>query len=236
MNRLVKSAVLLFAGALGIGGVTFVWVPEQFIETACERMRPKGNSNPCVDGFFVDRRDGKRYGCRKFGTQNWMTQNLEFGAIVPGSSGQGNATHSKAQKHCPDDLEESCKREGALYQWHTAMALPMQFDHYAADGKIGSPHRGICPEGWHIPSREENEAKNEWKAQTGDVNSISVIGILTETDEMDNEDAGGSAMIWSATETVLDGSNYAVALGAETGESWQWGNRTMSLAVRCVED
>jgi uncharacterized protein (TIGR02145 family) len=46
-----------------------------------------------------------------------------------------------------------------MYDWATAMALPSKcievLSTSDADCAIGSPHRGICPSGWHIPSHED---------------------------------------------------------------------------------
>jgi uncharacterized protein (TIGR02145 family) len=48
------------------------------------------------------------------------------------------------------------------YDWATAMALPSSCNNDICASQINTPHQGICPEGWHLPSAEENTA--EWKA------------------------------------------------------------------------
>jgi uncharacterized protein (TIGR02145 family) len=121
------------------------------------------NSNFSIDGNFIDSRDNKAYPVRLFGTQCWMTKNMNVGTRVSGSD---YSTHGTAgiQKICYNNDENNCTTYGGLYNWAEAvngenvgagMAIQSSSKNikYAVDG---SGHtQGICPDGWHIPSDVE---------------------------------------------------------------------------------
>ena len=118
-----------------------------------------GNASElCTNGSFTDGRDGRSYRCVTIGAQTWMAENLDFGTRVSGSSTQNSATATSAQKYCYNNDTANCAIYGGLYQWHTALALAPSCDNSSCSVQISSKHRGICPEGWHIPS------ENEWNA------------------------------------------------------------------------
>jgi len=123
------------------------------------------DETPVIINTFIDTRDGKIYKWAKISDQFWMAENLNY-----------NASGSV----CYDNSDSNCDKYGRLYDWATAMALEPKY--YAAlygkkckdycykidaalleDGicpldcyepKV-TPHRGICPEAWHLPSDEE---------------------------------------------------------------------------------
>jgi uncharacterized protein (TIGR02145 family)/uncharacterized repeat protein (TIGR02543 family) len=55
---------------------------------------------------------------------------------------------------CHGNNPSNCATYGRLYDWQTAMALP-NCNETNCSGQVVSMHRGICPEGWHIPTNEE---------------------------------------------------------------------------------
>ena len=95
---------------------------------------------------FCDKRDGEVYAYvtidnvpvgNQIVTQTWMAQNLNYDA--PGSK-------------CYDDEKSNCEIYGRLYNWETAMELSGCKTGTACASLIQPlHHRGICPEGWHIP-------------------------------------------------------------------------------------
>ena len=117
---------------------------------------------------FCDARDNRIYKQVTIGTQTWMAENLDFGTRVNSkvnskANNQGNATAESAQKYCYKDSAKYCDTYGGLYQWHTAMAFLQAYDSLPiVDGMIQSQHRGICPEGWHIPDSTEWATLAEW--------------------------------------------------------------------------
>ena len=115
---------------------------------------PKPSKTACVGGTLTDSRDGKVYSCDTVGTRIWMTQNLDFGKkSVPGAAEQGDASVSAADKYCYGDDAANCQSDGALYSWHSALALAASCTPASCAPKAGA--RGLCPEGWHVPSSAE---------------------------------------------------------------------------------
>ncbi len=89
--------------------------------------------NSCTD-VFTDNRDGIIYKSVCIGKQTWMAENLRY-----------NASGSK----CYDDKSSNCDTYGKLYDWPTVMNGAVSSD--ASPSNV----QGICPKGWHLPSRAE---------------------------------------------------------------------------------
>jgi uncharacterized protein (TIGR02145 family) len=89
---------------------------------------------------ICDERDGKKYVYVVIGEQTWMAENLNYEA-------EGGK--------CYDNDPANCDTYGRLYTWAAAMALPASCNNSTCSGQIQSPHQGICPDGWHIPSSED---------------------------------------------------------------------------------
>lgn len=93
-------------------------------------------------------------------------------------SGSGGTT----QKYCYSNTESNCTSDGALYEWQEAMDLPANCAYTDCSGSINTPHQGICPDGWHIPTDDE------WKTLEGQLGMSTADQDLTGwrgTDEGD---------------------------------------------------
>ena len=108
--------------------------------------------NPAFEyGELLDARDGKVYRTIEIGSQIWMAQNLDF-------YDSSDAT-LRGQTHCYYDSLAFCETYGRLYSWSAAMGFDSVYNRQLAeDGMIQTPHRGVCPEGFHLPSNAEWDA------------------------------------------------------------------------------
>ncbi len=82
------------------------------------------------------------YSTASIGGQCWMTENLRYDdgcSDVVWSAGLDNGWCGYYQ-----DNEEEYGDYGLLYQWSAAMA-----------GSIQEADKGLCPEGWHVPSHDD---------------------------------------------------------------------------------
>jgi uncharacterized protein (TIGR02145 family) len=93
--------------------------------------------------------EGKVYKTVQIGQQCWMKENLDLGTMIWAGQNQGN--NSIIEKYCYNQDPLLCEEYGGLYQWSEMM-------NYA----YNQGPRGICPEGWHIPSIYEWEALAEF--------------------------------------------------------------------------
>jgi len=93
---------------------------------------------------------GEEYPNVLIGDQCWMAKNLNYDA-------QGN-------DWCYNYNPINCTGYGRLYDWHTIM------NGESASNLVPSGRRGICPEGWHVPS------DNEWKILEGTVDTQFGVG------------------------------------------------------------
>ena len=104
------------------------------------------STDTCEYGSLTDDRDGQTYKTVKIGDQVWMAQNLNFET--------GNSV-------CFEDADSNCVEYGRFYTWAEAMDSAAVF---STNGEgCGHEHecsptypvQGICPEGWHLPTRDE---------------------------------------------------------------------------------
>lgn len=98
-------------------------------------------------GTLKDSRDGKTYRTTEIGLQTWMAENLNYY--------DKNNTNLVGNSWCYKNVDANCDVGGRLYTWAAAMNLDPKYSKTIADFLIESPHKGICPEGWHVPTNSE---------------------------------------------------------------------------------
>jgi uncharacterized protein (TIGR02145 family) len=99
-----------------------------------------------IKGTMIDSRDNQVYQTVTVGTQTWMAQNLNY---------------QTANSYCYKGETDKCAEYGRFYTWAVAMDSVGEFSPngkgcgYMVDDEKCKPKghvRGICPEGWHLPS------------------------------------------------------------------------------------
>ena len=198
----------------------------------------------CEYGILLDERDGQEYKTVKIGNQWWMAQNLNY--EIAGS-------------RCYERNESNCARSGRFYTWAAAMDSIAAFsDNGKGCGKNltcspAYPVRGICPGGWHLPSKDEwnilietvggaSAAGKTLRTTTGwlykengsDAYSFSALPVGYST-HGDFGTHGYSANFWSSTE---NGTSAAYAMQMVFGEEARLFNhfKYYDVPVRCVKD
>jgi len=93
-------------------------------------------------GTLKDERDGNVYKTVDIEGFVWMAENLKY-----------ETPDGKSHCNCGDT--SSCDALGRLYVLETAVNLPTDHCLYKGDCKETGSIQGICPEGWHLPSKDE---------------------------------------------------------------------------------
>jgi len=203
-----------------------------------------GNINPCENtaiGEGTVTCSGQTYNTVAIGTQIWMSENLNY--AVDGSK-------------CGND--STCDAYGRLYNWAAAMALPSSCNSNSCASQIQYPyHRGICPEGWHIPSDADWDTLlyyvDEINGTVNVFNTISPYSSNTAGKYLKEADGfsatlggygygnsfygtGSAGLWWSAGE---GNDTYAFGRGVLNDVDnfrSSYGYKTYFFSVRCLQD
>ena len=213
----------------------------------------KKNSNfKGTFGTLTDERDGHTYKTVEIGEQVWMAENLNY--------------DYQTQSFCHEDKEENCTKYGRRYTLAGAADSAGLFgdgglgcgyitincdveaeqsnDEYFGCGyttiicNVKESSRGVCPEGWHIPSRSEWEqlfsaVGGEHKAKT----------VLRTADYIGTDDYGFNIIngyFW--TSTSYEGTPAYLYFDMDDNENnlngpwFDTSGPTFAMPVRCVMD
>ena len=197
---------------------------------------------------FRDSRDGQTYKTVKIGDQVWMAENLNYA--------------SDSSSWCYHNEVSYCSKYGRQYSWSAAMD---SVGTWSANGKgcgYGKtcsptyPVRGICPEGWHLPTKAEFEtlftavggsgtackilkSTIGWKSSGNgtDAFGFSALPAGYRNYRGDYDYEGINAYFWSSTE---DDSYYAYYLNLYYSDDDAYlgrrNNKNYGFSVRCVKD
>lgn len=193
---------------------------------------------------LTDSRDGQTYKTVTIGSQTWMAQNLNYKA---------------ANSFCYESSAENCEKYGRLYLWSAAMDSVGAWSTNGKDcGDLTScsptdPVRGVCPEGWHLPSN------TEWETMLIAVGGVSTAGkVLKSTSGWNGngtDDFGFSALsagyrfvrgdydlegsktyFWSSTEKDNNRA-ISMSLNGNDDNAFLNGNyKFLGFSVRCLKD
>lgn len=197
---------------------------------------------------------GQTYNTIQIGNQCWLRENLNVGTIINGIINQTN--NSTLEKYCYDNNESNCNTYGGLYQWAEAVqylngATNTTSPNPAFSGNV----RGICPEGWHIPTLTEfvtlrdfvggaTAGGNRLKATT----QGTELGVGTNTSGFSSllagqrHYAGASlnlehfAYFWNSTENGSINTDILYLNGSESNIYLSTNAKDFGLSVRCLKD
>ena len=223
------------------------------INTGCEKSASiQVTINPWSCGQpITDSRDGKTYKTVQIGTQCWMTQNLNIGTRIAGSSNQTN--NSIIEKFCYNNDDNNCNTYGGLYQWDEAMQ-------YSTTPGV----QGICPTAWHLPTDAEwttlttflggesiagGKMKSTGTTQTGTGLWIAPNTGATNSSSFTALPGGGrygngsfwtlagSAVFWSSSQYDAATAWYRyLSYSYEGVDRYHGYNKTYGFSIRCLKD
>ncbi|MFZ4708164.1 MAG: FISUMP domain-containing protein, partial [Bacteroidales bacterium] len=184
------------------------------------------------------------------GNQCWMKENLNIGSMVNDINSDTSfsvcTNNGIIEKYCFDNNPSNCNIYGGLYDWHELM----QYSNTPAT-------KGICPEGWHIPTVQEYDtlinlllgdtiagAKvketglNHWMAPNIATNESGFTALGGGLRSSYGGTGGLRAVgcFWTSTQQT-DTEAYEKAL--DFGYAWFWQGYTdkyQGFSVRCLKN
>jgi len=186
--------------------------------------------------------EGETYETVVIGTQTWFKRNLNY--YVIGSK-------------CYDNDENNCDKYGRLYDWATAMGLDATCNSSICASQIQTEHKGICPQGWHIPSNADWDILNNFVggAETAGTKLKATSGWGWYSDGNGTDDYGFSALPggyggsdgnfslagsygdwWSASESSSDSADDRGMYYFSGDTNWYYGYKSYLFSVRCLQD
>jgi uncharacterized protein (TIGR02145 family) len=150
-----------FVRAYATSGVGTAYGQEIAFETKVH------DGSPCAGSATMTDYDGNIYNTVKIGNQCWMKENLRTTHYEDGNDialGTGASTDTstlQAYRYYPNNNQSTVSVYGYLYNWKAVMGN----NSYPSANPSGV--QGICPSGWHVPSRAE------WRQLTDYVKSQS---------------------------------------------------------------
>jgi uncharacterized protein (TIGR02145 family)/prepilin-type N-terminal cleavage/methylation domain-containing protein len=195
------------------------------------RIAPSGLAYlfTCGDDKVFDK-EGHGYKTVKIGNQCWMAENLNTGAVLAVDSWPSD--NGVVEKWCYEDTASNCDLKGGLYDWDEIM-----------DYGTTSGDKGICPNGWHLPSNAEfstlianypaPSAGTELKVNGS--SGFNMIMSGERDDGMSYDSLTSLVVFWTSTEQsagfayIKYNDNGATMIHTDNAENW-------GFSVRCLKD
>lgn len=117
------------------------------------------NGFPCIGTPIVIDHEGNEYNTVQIGNQCWTRENMRCATSPNGylRSGSNSLSDYVGYYYNLDTANIPLKDRGFLYNWLGAMDATSPLS-------VTLPRRGICPEGWHVPSFEEFDTLTNYVA------------------------------------------------------------------------
>jgi uncharacterized protein (TIGR02145 family) len=188
------------------------------------------------------------------GNQTWLKCNLN----AMHNNGNGNSWCYAGENISTGNTtnitaEEGCARYGRIYDWYAAMNVPSDCNSCAS--QIQYPHRGLCPENFHIPTSDEwdelitavggfSTAGNKLKAKSGwapggngtDEFGFSALPGGYRRDDGSFISSGGFGYWWTVTESSFGVASYKQMSHTTNISDGGTNPKSIGYSVRCVRD
>lgn len=195
---------------------------------------------------ICDNRDGQVYKTVVIGTHVWMAENLNY---------------ETENSYCYNDDDSNCSKYGRLYTWAAAIDSAKLYKDDSIEcgyGKTCSMPitvQGICPDGWHLPT------KTEWDTLFTEVDRRSTAGKILKSETGWNNSGNGTdgvgfaafpagyrnnkedyysekgdyAFFWSSTEDDRDYAYYMFLHYGQGSADLDVDNKDDGYSVRCIK-
>jgi len=244
-----SSSSVTSAGSVTLSSSSLLLSDEDVLSRFSSSMDKKSSSSSVVipgsTGNLTDDRNGQTYKIVKIGAQWWMAENLNY---------------KTDNSFCYNDSAEYCETYGRLYTWADAIGKSEDECGYGHDCDLASAGsatfiQGVCPSGWHLPS------KVEWETLLNAVGGQSTAGKVLKSTSGWNRNGYGTdtfsfsalpagyrylhgyydsegeyANFWSSTEGSGDYAYNMYLDCISSGSAPLSYNKRYGFSVRCVKD
>ena len=210
------------------------------------------SNSTATNGILTDSRDGQKYKTTKIGEQVWMAENLNYAYLQP-------TDELDSSSFCYDNDPAMCKKYGRLYLWSAVVdsAGVLKNDGkgkdcgYGAECGVEGSFQGICPKGWHLPSKGEfetllasvgvsGEERSEilgagsWKNGMNKFSFSALPAGYYNSNLKEFYDLGDDANFWSSME-YDSGNAYCLYIFDRNAYVTLY-EKYRGLSVRCLQD
>ena len=239
-------------------GQTFVCKDGNYVAIRTEKTQ----FNPDIHyGEMIDMRDHKVYKTVNIGTQTWMAENLDFADTLAYPA-------LKTGMKCYENDPANCDKNGRLYARGIAFDTLRIYSNgvkecfatingytYKGGGECNYsyPVRGICPEGWHIPSGNDwrilflnyTSAEQMIAKDSGgtDIHGLSVLPVGYWGENFYYSKAYNAVFFWHVQSSKAGTAGNAVRFGFQDAIAMKSGVGNMSytydnayLPLRCLKN
>ena len=191
-------------------------------------------------GELYDKRDGRTYKTIEINGITVMAENLNY-------ADEDEHSYLVGNNWCYNNDTTNCLKGGRYYTWTAAMDIDSKWQNATVpEGTIKTPHQGICPDGWHIPTKEE------WNALFSGVGYAAqqAVGNVLWTNATNESGFSALPAGYSYGGSYDYGGEYAFFWSAAEGDyyyaySWRMDassaylssySKYSGLSVRCFQD
>lgn len=211
----------------------------------------RNDANPCPNDTLVTDFDGNVYHTVQIGEQCWLRENLRSTHYADGSY--------FSEMYYANNDSSTLALYGRLYKWNTVM-------HGAESSEVPGAVQGLCPDGWHLPSKVEYDTLIDYvianytssqkalASTTGWASSYSAYspGYQPSTNNasgfcayptgttLSNEGFGESTAFWTATlhhSNSYSTCSYTLVVRNNSMQPYNsWFSVNDKLPVRCIRN
>lgn len=148
--------------------------------SSSSKKKHEENLHKISYGTMEDPRDGKTYKTITIDSTTWMLENLAYNKTYTDAIIIEDGTYLYQRNAAMDSLETGCGWHDLDYDWYCGIP----------DG-----YQGICPEGWHLPSKTDTKLLNVALQENAELSNI-----FLNTSISDSKECPESNAIWTTGE------------------------------------
>ena len=237
---------------------------ETIADIKAKVQEAKGEATPDLEDGRIDPTDPEIYKTVKIGNQVWMAENLRipYDYLSAETDDDPDVVTGEKMAYCPTDPDELAAK-GCLYSWAAAMDSAGRLNAkistdpgynvcgYGMDCTAEAPVQGICPNGWHLPSKDEIDTLLSIASYGGEYGlmksaalggdtanglnwlgfSIDSVGVTTNYTAVSDP---GRYFMW-ASDDYSTSSSWTLLFDGATINRDFW-TKTVGRSVRCIQN